>query len=204
MSVPIPARLSYRCMTTTTSARYGIRGLMTFAGESPTREAARTVWGAMPSRMNRGMNTGASNAHLAITCGRMKLAALLIRITPTSSHTAPMWRCSRMSPSLTAATSGMWRAVAPSANEEDQRDDHDQAVHERRVADDLAGSRVAQRRARDDREQRHRRDHRECAPQRVSQAPGLVGRADLLRVLDRIIRTRAGDGGIVRTEPPLD
>jgi aminobenzoyl-glutamate transport protein len=38
-----------------------------------------------PSRTNRGMKTGASSAHLAITCGMTKLASALIRITPTSS-----------------------------------------------------------------------------------------------------------------------
>src|SRR5689334_8921583 len=81
-------------MTTTTSARYGMRGVTTLVGESPARKAARTVWGATPSRMNSGMKTGASSAHLAITCGMMKLAMLLIRITPMSSQTAPIWRCS--------------------------------------------------------------------------------------------------------------
>ena len=39
-------------------------------------------------------------------------------------------------------------AVADAGDQEDQRDDEDQAVHERRVADDRVGLRVAQRRAR--------------------------------------------------------
>ena len=43
--------------------------------------------------------------------------------------------------------------------EEDERDDEDQAVHERRVADHGAGLRITQRRARDRRQQADRDEH---------------------------------------------
>ena len=49
-----------------------------------------------------------------------------------------------------------------------ERDDHDQAVHERRVADDFVGHRVAERGARDRRQQGDHGEHAERRPHRAS------------------------------------
>ena len=86
--VPMPALVSYRRAIVTMNGKYTISGVSTFVGESPTRYAASTVWGATSRRAKIGMNTGAKIAHFGITPGRIKSSTAITRIIRISSTSA--------------------------------------------------------------------------------------------------------------------
>jgi hypothetical protein len=86
--------------------------------------------------------------------------------------------------------------------EEDDHDDHDQAVHERRVADDLPGIRVSERRTRDEGEQRDCDEHGEGRPHRVAHPARLVLGGDLGRLV-RCLRPFPGVARVPLAEAPL-
>ena len=67
-------------------------------------------------------------------------------------------------------------AVADARDQEEEHDDEQQAVHERRIADDVAGFGIAQRRARRKRREQHDHQHAQEAEERKAQAARLGGR----------------------------
>ena len=98
-------------------------------------------------------------------------------------------------------------AVAEAGGQEQHRDDDDEAVHERRGADDRAGLRVAQRSTRQDREQGDDHGGDEQVDAREPQAALLGLAADLGAVVGRLDLgvARVGcDRRVVGAEPALD
>ncbi len=86
-------------------------------------------------------------------------------------------------------------AIGRPGREEHERDEDDQPVHERRVADERAGRRIAQRRPGGQRQQREHDEHAEQAQARVPEALAFRRRHGLLRRVRALAR--------VDTEPAV-
>ena len=98
-------------------------------------------------------------------------------------------------------------AVADARHQEEGGDDEQQAVHERRIADDAARVGVAQRSAGRQRGKQHHHQHAQEAVQRELQAArfgGLPSSSSSSRPPRPGLRARSPAGGVGRVQPRLD